>query len=526
MSVGRDKRFLVVALDGATFDLIRPLADRGELPFISEVAARGCSMSLLSTVPPITPPAWSSFATGSPPSEHGVFGFNYPDPSDYSLRLTTAADLRRPTLWQRLSRAGFRVLLLDVPFTFPPEPVSGSLIAGFPLPEAAPFTHPLDLTDRLESQGVACARYPTDAPDPATPDFLAWLDEITDNRLRLFRHLTRRAAGEPWQFAMVGTMAIDWAQHALWKYFDRRFVFSAEPEAAERRETLFACYRRMDRFAADLADIAGDETTTVLVSDHGFGATFHYDWVTEALSEADLLRWRGGGRRLATTAAAAMLKAARSSPRLQRLGKRWLGDTAQARTWARCARAYSQIDWERTRVFAAGDYHLNLYVNWRSRFAGGIVQSGADYEKVLNDTVAALEAFRPPGHDQQLVRRIVRVEGGARALSTKTPDLSLELAVLPMPDDPRTAMPMAGICGFHTPEGILMTNAANWLEPDRPAKIGIADLAPAILEYLEVPDDRGKMPVTPVERGASAADFSAEERAVLLDRLRNLGYSD
>jgi len=512
-------RLLVVGLDGATFDVLRPMAARGDLPCIGAMMKSGGRAVLHSTVPAITPPAWASFATGAPPDAHGVFGFNYPDFQDYSLWLTTAADLQRPTLWRQLRRRQIRVLLLDAPFTFPPEPVNGCMVAGFPLPATGAFTHPPDLADRLESSGIACARHPNESPDPAAPAFLPWLDRFLTERLRIFRELTAR---EPWQFAMVGTMALDWAQHALWKYFDPRFVFAREPEAAPHRETLFATYRRVDRFVADLIEVAGDDTAVLIVSDHGFGTTFHYDWVSEALAQAGLLFWRGGSRGIAAGIGNAALRAARSSPRLQRLGKRWLGDARAARTWARRARSFDRIDWRRTRVFPAGDYHLNLYVNSRSRFSRGIVGAGSDYARVLDDAVAALESFRPPGHNAlPLVSRIVRYEGGAKGLPTRVPDLSLELTVLP-PCDETPGAPTAGLCGFHSPKGVLISHVPELFGAVRPHEVAIAELAPAILRYFGVRADEAESS-KPAE---APQGFSTEQTAAVLDSLRHLGYLD
>jgi len=518
MNKDEEKRLVVIGLDGATFELIRPMVERGRLPCIAELLSRGWSAPLLSTVPPITPPAWSSFATGAPPEEHGVFGFNYPDPNDYSLRLTTVADLRRPTLWRQLSRAGVCVLLLDVPFTFPPEPVNGCAVAGFPISSVAGFTSPPDLANRLESAGIACPPHPAEPPDPAAPGFLEWLDQFLNQRLQLFRHLAEQ---QPWQFAMVGAMALDWAQHALWKYFDPRFAFAGEPEAAERRETLFAAYGRVDRFVGDVTEAAGEQTEILLVSDHGFGTAFHYDWVSEALAQAGLLFWRSRGRGFAGTVGAAALKAVRSSARLQRLGKRWLGDTKAARTWARRARAYSQIDWDRTRVFPAGDYQLNLFINRRSCFSRGTVEDGDDSAQVLNDAMAALEGFRPPGHDLPLVRRIVRHECGGKEAACRTPDLSLELTVLP-PASEAPVQPSAGLCGFHGPEGILISASGKWLAPDQSAKREIKDLAPAILSYFGIQSGGEECggPAT------SAPAVSPEQTTAVLDSLRHLGYLD
>jgi len=514
-----EKRLLVIGLDGATFEVIEPLAARGELPCIGGIAARGLARPLKSTVPPITPPAWSSFATGTPPSGHSVFGFTYPDAGDYSLRLNCAADLLRPTLWERLGRGGFPVLLLDVPFTYPPPPVNGAVVAGFPITGRASFTHPPDLAEKLESSGLACPPHPAEAPDPSEPGFLGWLDAFLDARLAIFRRLHETV---PWRFAMVGTMALDWAQHALWKYLDPRFVFSREPGAERHRETLWACYRRVDRFVGDVIEVAGGDATVVLVSDHGFGTAFHFDWIGEALAKAGLLYWRKSARGPLSAVGAAALKLARSSPRLQRLGRRWLGDTGRARNWAKKSRSYPLIDWERTRIFPAGDYNLNLYVNCRSRFSRGIVEPGADYEKVLDAAVQALRAFKIPGQTLPLVRRVERIEGGAKGLPPRVPDLSLELNVLePFPADHKVPA-VAGICGFHSPEGIFITDETGWWGEEIPGAPAIADPAAHILQYFGLAvDEEETAPLR--ERTVSSG---ADDSAAVIERLRDLGYLD
>ena len=58
---------LILALDGASFDVIEPLARAGRLPNLSAWMAGGSAAPLPSTVPPMTFPAWSSFMTGLPP---------------------------------------------------------------------------------------------------------------------------------------------------------------------------------------------------------------------------------------------------------------------------------------------------------------------------------------------------------------------------------------------------------------------------------------------------------------------------
>ncbi len=51
----------VIGLDGGTFRVIDYLVGRGELPNFAEFLARGSRAKLNSTIPPLTPTAWSSF---------------------------------------------------------------------------------------------------------------------------------------------------------------------------------------------------------------------------------------------------------------------------------------------------------------------------------------------------------------------------------------------------------------------------------------------------------------------------------
>ncbi|MEE8580766.1 MAG: alkaline phosphatase family protein, partial [Myxococcota bacterium] len=77
---------LVLALDGASFDVIRPLAAAGRLPNLARWMKQGSALPLRSTTPPVTFPAWSSFLTGLEPGRHGIFDFTQKLPGRYRLR--------------------------------------------------------------------------------------------------------------------------------------------------------------------------------------------------------------------------------------------------------------------------------------------------------------------------------------------------------------------------------------------------------------------------------------------------------
>ena len=66
---------VIVGLDGATWDLLRPRMADGRLPNLRRLADEGVTGNLTSIFPPETPAAWPSFMTGKNPGKHGVFDF-------------------------------------------------------------------------------------------------------------------------------------------------------------------------------------------------------------------------------------------------------------------------------------------------------------------------------------------------------------------------------------------------------------------------------------------------------------------
>ena len=125
---------LVLALDGATMDVIRPLTERGRLPNLAAWMKEGRAGGLASTTPPVTFPAWSSFMTGLAPADHGIFDFTQKKSGEYRLRFINSTDREAPSIFRRVCDAGGNVLVLGMPATHPPEPLDGLLVCGFDAP--------------------------------------------------------------------------------------------------------------------------------------------------------------------------------------------------------------------------------------------------------------------------------------------------------------------------------------------------------------------------------------------------------
>src|SRR5262252_6541434 len=97
---------LVIGLDGATLDLVRPWVAAGRLPVLADLMARGAWGPLRSTIPAATFPAWTSLVTGVNPGRHGVLDFSERVPGTYRVRFVNGSWRRVPALWSRFDDAG------------------------------------------------------------------------------------------------------------------------------------------------------------------------------------------------------------------------------------------------------------------------------------------------------------------------------------------------------------------------------------------------------------------------------------
>ncbi len=146
------RKVFILGLDGATFDLIDPFIKEGELPNLASIIQEGVRAKLNSTILSHSPPAWTSFATGKNPGKHGILGFTKMSSDSYELKLVYGSHNKAKTLWETLSEKGKKVIVMNIPMTYPPKPVNGLLVSGLDAPStSSQFTYPPELREEILS---------------------------------------------------------------------------------------------------------------------------------------------------------------------------------------------------------------------------------------------------------------------------------------------------------------------------------------------------------------------------------------
>jgi predicted AlkP superfamily phosphohydrolase/phosphomutase len=277
-------RVLLIGVNGAEWDIIRPLILRGEMPNLANMMENGISGKLQTTSDPNCPKVYSSIFTSTPDTENGITGFevNYvPARSDF---------LKGTPFWSALSDKGITVGMANVPGTFPVRAVNGYMVSGM-------------LTQSKDCNGILCSPklsevingepvYPKkmmpelmknvgdfwiDCSAMPTAEELAgnekqviekWLDrvsEIREQQTRLFEYLLEK---HPTDFTMFAQSCEDRTGH--WLYPIRPNNVGYNPKVHEVRVDAFPNqYRAFDHVLGKILSHFDKNTTVFVISDHG-----------------------------------------------------------------------------------------------------------------------------------------------------------------------------------------------------------------------------------------------------------------
>lgn len=284
------QRVLLIGWDGADWRMINPLLEKGQMPNLERFLNEGVMGNVASLTPMLSPILWTSIATGKYGDKHQILGFAEPDGTTGKLRPVTSASRRCQALWNILCARGLKAGVVSWLATHPAEPIDGFVITdrfavatnepGQPWAPVAHSVHPPELLEEACRLRVHPAQTTAMQVAPFIPK-LAEFDALRDPKVQELRLLlaqcaTTHAAAtwlmqtQPWDFLGVYYEAIDRFAHAFMEYHPPKAPHLSDEEFERYQEVMAGCYRFHDMMLGRLMQLAGADTTTIILSDHGF----------------------------------------------------------------------------------------------------------------------------------------------------------------------------------------------------------------------------------------------------------------
>jgi predicted AlkP superfamily phosphohydrolase/phosphomutase len=557
-------KVFVIGLDGGTFDLILPWANAGKLPNFSRLLSSGVHGDLHSTIHPLSPQAWSSFITGKNPGKHGIYGFAKRNSQSYDLEFTNATNRDGDSLWHLINKAGGKVGVIDVPFTYPPEKVNGFIITGMDaMWESARFIYPEPLKTEIEAKLGDFYWYPQNLNMKEMDRYVKDIFRVIDHRAQLTQYLMEN---KEWDFFISVFLATDRVQHQFWRHMDKNHVLHNPREAERYGNVILQVYQKIDKIIGELIAKLDDNVTFIIISDHGSGP---YKWVL------NLSKWlnMNGLLQFKNNQAKAKLRGIPKHVIKHSwfFLKRWLPNNLKKKLTVLAPGLkhkwmshvfFSGIDWQNTKAYAVENYG-NIYINVKGREPLGIVNPGEEYEKLREEIMRKLGELRDPDSGEIILDKVYKREELYSGPYLKdAPDLIVlwkdfayytrqsvieeEISLFEPPGKFGNRVIEHSAC--HRLNGILIMKGKQLLQ-GKVINANIMDLAPTILYLMGLPvpgDMDGKVlteafttdylkthPVhyvkggnVPSHKEKLAADHVSKEVEATRERLRDLGYID
>lgn len=178
-----ERKVVILGIDGMDPKLLKGFMDEGHLPNFQRLVSKGDFKPLQTTMPPLSPVAWSTFITGMDPGGHGIFDFLHRDPRTLMPQLSMSkvipatrtldigswviplAGVRVEQLrkgrpfWEVLEERGVPTTMFRIPVNFPPSS-SGKSLSGMGTPDmlGTPGTFSFYTSNPPDEQDVAGGR--------------------------------------------------------------------------------------------------------------------------------------------------------------------------------------------------------------------------------------------------------------------------------------------------------------------------------------------------------------------------------
>ncbi len=416
------KKVVVIGLDGSSWDLVNKMFAAGKLPHIKQMQEHGMSSTMLSTHPAHSAPAWTSFATGLYPTQHGCLDFLVVQNDLTDVDIIDSTKITSETIYEAMVRHGRKPILINLPNTFPPKLKTEITITSL-MTRGDRYIYPESLKEKYPS--LKNYRLSPNAKLRATNNFTPYIEDLCaleSDRIAAAKDLF---TNEPWDFFFYLSSGTDWVSHVV---YDKALREGYQPA--------WKMWELMDDFIGWVMEQMDGDTTLFVMSDHGFRVYDEIFYLNRWLEEQGYLSTNSGtgsfqkshtklsreievmqGQRKQIKVGKGMRKFLKSSRTLERAAK-WLYHHVFKRFVPVNVTLDLTLDLSKTKIgFPRGSMASMLYVNDQGRFRQGVVP--AEQRVALRDEVVA--KLKP------LVEEVVTADSlyGDAPLLPNSPDVFL-----------------------------------------------------------------------------------------------------
>lgn len=287
----RAKKVLLIGWDAADWIVIDKLIQKGALPTLEKFLSKGVRGNIATLEPPASPILWTSIATGMLPHKHGVLGFVEPNNETGGIRPVRSTTRKVKAIWNILTQNNLKSNIVGWWPSNPAEPILGTMVSNLyqiseaglddPWPMYPGTVYPERLAQKMEELRIHPHELTENHLLPFIPD-LYKIDLKTDPLPHQLAKMLAEAAtiqaattwlmeNEEWDFTAVYFDTIDHFSHIFMKYNPPKMNEEIDEKLYEYYQyAITGIYKFHDMMLQRLLDLAGEDTTLIIMSDHGF----------------------------------------------------------------------------------------------------------------------------------------------------------------------------------------------------------------------------------------------------------------
>jgi len=286
----KKNKVLLIGWDAADWKIIGPLIAKGQMPALKKIIDNGVYGNMSTMNPPYSPMLWTTVATGKTPDKHGILGFLEVMPDLKGVRPVTVNSRKSRALWNIFHNQGLKSNLVGWWPSFPAEPIDGVVVSDkfqkvskdpkMKNPILKGTIHPESLVKEIKDLRL----FPYELTEAHIIPFIpnaGQIDQEKDKSLETFAKImaenvsvhnaaTNVMRTTEWDFMAIYYDLVDHFCHAFMKFHPPKLKQIPNHLFELYKDCVNSAYRFQDMMLERTMELVDEDTTVIIMSDHGY----------------------------------------------------------------------------------------------------------------------------------------------------------------------------------------------------------------------------------------------------------------